>query len=46
MFIDQIKKLRNIRWVLMFLGHVKSPMNIMTYVPWLEQKTEEHKVCL
>jgi hypothetical protein len=35
---------RNIRWVLMFLGHVRSPRNITTYVPWPGQEAEEYKV--
>jgi hypothetical protein len=29
MFIGQIRKLRNIRWVLMLLGQAKSPRNII-----------------
>jgi hypothetical protein len=35
---------RNIRWLLMFLSHVKCLRNIMTYVPRLGQEAEEHKV--
>jgi hypothetical protein len=35
---------RNIRWVLMFLGHVRSPRNITTYVPRPGQEAKEHKV--
>jgi hypothetical protein len=39
-----IGKPRNIRWVLMFLGRVRSLKNILTYVHWSDQKAEEHKV--
>jgi hypothetical protein len=35
---------RNIRWVLMFFGHVRSLRNITTYVPQPGQKAEEYKV--
>jgi hypothetical protein len=35
---------RNIRWVLIFLGHIRSPRNIMTYVSQPGQEAEEHKV--
>jgi hypothetical protein len=37
-------RLRNIRWVLMFLGDIKSLRNIMTYVPQPSQEAEERKV--
>jgi hypothetical protein len=40
----RLAKPRNIRWVLMFLGHVRSPRNIMTYIPRLGQEAEKHKV--
>jgi hypothetical protein len=37
----RLARTRNIRLVLMFLDHVRSPRNITTYVPWPGQ---EHKV--
>jgi hypothetical protein len=35
---------RNIKWVLMFLSHVRSLRNIMTYVPRSGQEAEKYKV--
>jgi hypothetical protein len=35
---------KNIRWVLMFLGQIKSLRNITTYVHRPDQEAEEHKM--